>query len=44
MGSFNNVGNGLGFIPQHEVEKGFAGGGVRVVNSTMGICLTHVTG
>ena len=31
MGGFNDAGNGLWFISEHEVEWGFASGGVRVV-------------
>ena len=31
MGSFNDIRNGFWFISEHEVEWGFAGGGVRAV-------------
>ena len=31
MGDFNDIRNGLWFIPEHEVKWGFAGGGVRAV-------------
>ena len=31
MGGFDDTGDGLWFIAKHEVEWGFAGGGVRVV-------------
>ena len=31
VGRFNDAGNGLWFISEHEVEWGFAGGGVRAV-------------
>ena len=31
MGGFNDTGDGLWFIAKHEVEWGFAGGGVRAV-------------
>ena len=31
VGSFDDAGDGLWFIAKHEVEWGFAGGGVRVV-------------
>ena len=31
MGGFNDTRNGLWFISEHEVERRFAGGGVRAV-------------
>ena len=31
MGSFNDTGDGLWFVSEHEVKWGFAGGGVRMV-------------
>ena len=31
MGSFDDAGDGLQFVAEHEVERGFASGGVRVV-------------
>ena len=31
MGGFNDAGDGLRFIAEHEVEWGFSGGGVREV-------------